>query len=201
MAYEVDVLEAGDIFRIPVSGVFGWASTNLTAPKCRYFHHGLLWMPSSDRTDWIVIETTTNTGLTIGLLSNYLQSENAEVSILRANIPDDLRHQAPWELIPYAQSRYGYFQFARLLLGGTKAWGHILATEHCFRKLRSSDFPDMLDSDSPVCTRAVEIAFLAVGAPIIDPRYPALPSAFEQAIIEGILSEILVIGTIKRATR
>jgi hypothetical protein len=188
--YNIDKFEPGDIFRVPATGIVAWANTNLTEPQTRYFHHGLLWMMTNDATDWITIETTPKTGLTIGLLSWYLLKPDSIVSILRPDVDWDLRVKAPWMLIPHAQSTYGFIQIARILLNGIRAEWRLIFREHQLRRLKASDFPDMLDSESPICTRTVELAYLAVGVPLVDPRYPAIPAAFEQAVIDGLLKEI-----------
>jgi len=185
-------LEPGDIFRVPAGGIAAWANAKFTAPPTRWFHYGLIWMPYDG--DWITIDSSTESnGVNVGLLSWYLRNPGDEMSILRADIPEDLRHAAPLALIPYARSKYGYIQVIRLILSGIGAAIRIFLTEFGSGRLWAKDFPDMLDRDAPICTRAVEIAYLAVGAPIIDPRYPAIPAAFEEAVLEGVLKEIYYI--------
>ncbi len=179
------MLESGDIFRVPASGL-GKKMSQMVLPISEYYHFGLICGAFED--DYIILESTPK-GVNVGMLSWYLNKPGDGISVLRADVDKDLRQAAPFALIPYARSGYGYWQFGKLIWDGIKIW----LRERRIRKIHYTEFRDFLDSDSPICTRAVEIAYLAVGAPIIDPNYPAIPAAFEDAINKGILKEIYYI--------
>lgn len=179
------LIEPGDIFRVPASGL-GKKMSQMVLPISEYYHFGLIFEAFED--DYIILESTPK-GVNVGMLSWYLNKPGDIISVLRADVDKDLRQAAPFALIPYARSGYGYWQFGKLIWDGIKIW----LRERRIRKIHYTEFQDFLDSDSPICTRAVEIAYLAVGAPIIDPNYPAIPAAFEDAINKGILKEIYYI--------
>ena len=181
-------LEPGDIFRCRASGPVAWANSNLTAPKTEWFHHGLLWFPMKleHGDDWVTIESTSEAiGVGVGLLSWY----GSPLCFLRVDAPPDTRHEAPKALIPYGRSKYDFFLFAKLFAGGVRALVKIICTEHRLRKLRAEDFAYAKD-DALICTEAVQIAYLAMGFPIIDPEVVPIPAAFEQAIEDGVLKVI-----------
>ena len=182
-------LEPGDIFRCKASGPLAWANSNLTAPRTEWFHHGMLWFPlkHDGLEDWATIESTTQRyGVGVGLLS---WSQKGPLSFLRVDAPEDIRHEAPKALIPQGLCKYDYLLFVKLAFGGLQGYLKVFFIDHQIRKLKAEDFPYGKDN-ALICTEAVQVAYLTMGFPIIDPQIVPIPAAFEQAIKDGVLMEI-----------
>ncbi len=175
-------LKSGDIFATKGTGLIGWLHKKLFAPSTSRFHFGLLWHKVNN--DWIILESI-NKGIAVGRLSFYM---GKNIRFYRANCPYGTRRKTGIALTKYGRSRYDYWLIVKIVVGcGVALVRNLLKGK--IRKLKAEDLPYASDS-SLICTEAVDIAYLAVGYPITNPSNVPLPSAFEQARLDGRIREL-----------
>lgn len=169
-------LQPGDIFATKGTGIAGWAVRNLITPRTDRFHFGIIWNKWVGK-DYLVLESLSKKGLSVGLLSWYKQED---LEFYRVGCPKELRVQAPGELINWGRSLYDYLLILKVALGFPVAVAKILIKERRLRKPKAEDFPYGVNS-SLICTEAVDIAYDSVGVNLIPIGVLPFPNAFKQA--------------------
>jgi hypothetical protein len=177
-------LEPGDIGAVKGRGILGFLNRKLFTPETDRFHYLLIWKLYED-SDWIILESISK-GLAIGLLSWY---RDKDIKFYRADCPDELRESAPLELVKWGRSKYDHWLLVKIIAGYFKALLRVLVTERRLRRIKAEEM-DYGTNSSLICTEAVQVAYLAVSFPIIDPEIVPLPSAFKEAEERGIIYQI-----------
>ncbi len=178
------VLESGTIGACIASP--GIAIGNaLMSPKTDRGHYFLVWEYLPDEQDYLILESI-NKGIAITRMSKY---KGQGVKFFEVDCPADLRHSTPIALTKWGESNYDWLLILKLALGGVQVVLKNLIKEHKIRKIRAEELPYGTDS-ALICTEAIQTAYLAVGVPIIDPEIVPTPSAFQQAMYDGMLIEL-----------
>lgn len=177
------MLQSGDIFAVKGSGILGWLSRNFMEPETGRYHFGIILLRWQD--DYLILEALKK-GLSVTRLSDY---KGVDIKFYRVNCPEDLAMAAPYELTRWGRCNYGWWQLAKVIIQGFALLGKHLVLEGRLGGIRAEEFTWNKD-DSPVCTRAVDIAYDAVGVNIIPIHTCPTPSAFRQAEIDGRIEEI-----------
>lgn len=157
----------------------------VTAPKTELGHCFLVWDYLPEENDYIILESL-NKGITVSRMAKY---RGKGIRFFDVNCPPDLKQAAPVALTKWGESGYDWGLIIRLALVGFLLILKNLITELRLRRLRAEELPYNTNV-SLVCTEAVQISYLAVGVPIIDPGIVPTPSTFEQAIKDGMLVEL-----------
>jgi len=178
-------LEAGDIGAAKGRGPLGYAVRKVFAPETDRFHHFLIWTRLED--DYIILESV-NKGLAVGRLSMYV---GQDVRFYRAvNLDPDTRARACDELTSYGRSPYDWALCLRLLRNVIKAELGIIWSEHRMRKIHACELPYREDGWL-VCTEAVVLAYRLVDWALVPAGVAGLPSAIEQARLDGLIGEVM----------
>ena len=177
-------LEPADIIRVKSTGTFGLLARSIFVPWTDRHHHALVWKRSGD--DYIILESV-NKGLAVGRLSMYVGSD---ITFYRAvNLDFATRERACEELTRYGRAPYDYALYIRLVRNIIKAELSILRSGHWLRKLHAYELPYREDGWL-VCTEAVALAFRLVNWSLVPDGVMALPSAIEQASLDGLIREV-----------
>jgi len=177
-------LEPADIIRVKGTGTFGLLARSVFVPWTDRHHHALVWRKSGD--DYIILESV-NKGLAVGRLSMYAGSD---VTFYRAvSLDFATRERACEELTRYGRAPYDYALYIRLVRNIIKAELGVLRSGHWFRKLHAYELPYGEDGWL-VCTEAVALAFRLVNWSLVPDGVMALPSAIEQASLDGLIREV-----------
>ncbi|MBU2249832.1 MAG: hypothetical protein KKD77_24000 [Gammaproteobacteria bacterium] len=177
-------LEPADIIRVKGNGPMSLLAHSIFAPYTDRHHHALVWSKSGD--DYIILESVSK-GLAVGRLSMYA---GADVTFYRAvNLDFATRERACDELTRYGRAPYDYALYIRLVRNIIKAELSILRSGRWFRKLHAYELPYREDGWL-VCTEAVALAFRLVNWSLVPDGVMALPSAIEQASLDGLIREV-----------
>jgi len=177
-------LEPADIIRVKGNGLFSLLARSVFVPHTDRHHHALVWKKSGN--DYIILESV-GKGLAVGRLSMY---DKQDVTFYRA-VSLDLatRERACEELTRYGRAPYDYALYARLVRNIIRAELSILRSGHWLRKLHAYELPYREDGWL-VCTEAVALAFRLVNWSLVPDGVMALPSAIEQASLDGLIREV-----------
>ena len=179
-------LEPGDIGAVKGTGVLGYASRNIFVPKTDRYHHFIIWWKTVDN-DWVILESV-NKGLAVGRLSMYT---GKDVKFYRAvNLDANTRERACEEITEYGRSPYDWLLYVRLLPAVLRAEVACLMAEGRIRRISADEIPYNNDSWL-ICTEAVVTAYRLVGWSLVPDGVMPLPSAIEQARIDGLIKEVL----------
>lgn len=176
-------LQPGDIFATKGHGLVGWLTRKFMEPETDRYHYGIILLKWQD--DYLILEALKK-GISVTRLSDY---KGADIKFYRVNCLRGLRVAAPFELTRWGRCNYGWWQIIKLIIQGFALLGKHLVLEGRLGGIRAEEFTWNKD-DSPVCSRAVDIAYDAVGVNIIPIHVCPTPSAFRQAEIDGRIEEI-----------
>ena len=179
-------LEVGDIGAVKGSGPLGFAARNLFTPYTDRYHHFIVWWKTADG-DWVILESI-NKGLAVGRLSMYAGSD---VKFYRAtNLDERTRERACEELTEYGRSPYDWLLYLRLAAYVIRTEVGLLRSERRLRRIDASEIPYNADSWL-ICTEAIVTAYRLVGWSLVPDGVMPLPSAIEQARLDGLIKEVL----------
>lgn len=174
---------AGDIGATKGKGIAGWLSKNLFIPHSDRFHFFLIAEPVDGEDDYIILESITSKGITVGRLSWYPLDE---LHVYRVKDPhwQALGRLAVLELTKYGRAGYDYLLPVKLLLGVLQ-----LILKGKLPPWRPEQLPYGRNSRF-LCTEAANESWRAVGYPIIPEGVCPLPAGFELALEEDRLVRI-----------
>jgi hypothetical protein len=176
-------LQTGDIGAVKGRGILGFLHQKLFTPETDRYHYFIIWRRL--RKDWIILESLSDKGLAIGLLSFY---EREDVKLYRVNCPASLKKQAPLGLIEYGRCKYDRLLILKIIAGYLVALVRVIISERRLRRINAEELPYARNS-ALICTEAVDVAYLSVGVSIVGDVVP-LPSAFKQAELNGVIDEV-----------
>jgi len=157
----------------------------LTSPQTDRGHYFLVWQYVPEDSDYIILESI-NKGIAVSRMSKY---RGQGVQFFQVDCPADLRYQTPVQLTKYGECSYDWVLILKLIAGGVVVFFRNLFKEHTIRRIRAEELP-YGHNESLICTEAIQVAYLAVGVPIIDPDTIPTPSAFKQAELDGTLIKL-----------
>jgi len=203
-------LESGDIFATKGKEPLGWCLRQLIEPPTDRFHFGLVWMPTDDHQDRVILESqgegtlletvvdlflhlilrkgAVGQAVCIGRLSFY---HGADIEFYRpATIPKKERRQAPAALSAYGRDGYDYDYITKLVLRSIKLWLQIAVRERRFRRLRVYEIPVVEQNRALICTVAPDMGYRLIGHMLIPLGTTATPNAYAQLLKEGVLTKL-----------
>jgi hypothetical protein len=203
-------LESGDIFAVKGSGPLHWACSNLIEPTTDRVHFGLIWMPTDNSLDRVILESqgegtiletlldivlhlitkkgTVGKAVCIGRLSFY---DGKDVEFYRpTQLLKKVRRQAPAALSAYGRDSYGYDYISKLILRSLKLWLSTGRKEGHFRRLHVEEIPAVEPGKALICTVVPDVGYQLIGADLIPPGMTATPNAYARLIQRGLLTKI-----------
>jgi hypothetical protein len=200
----VVTLYPGNIVFVKGSGLLGWLCRNVISPPSDVVHAFILREYIPELGDYEFIESNVAgpggiipKGIQHGLV--YERYSGASVEIYR--VPDSVCSQAdqalaPLGLLPCGNDTYDFFFFVKIVVQLPKVVWRMLFQEHTIRKVRPEDF--LFDPDktpTAICTRAVWLAYMFVGLPLVPASVPPFPNAYmearDQRLIELVYKGVL----------
>ena len=179
-------LEPGDIAAVKGHGLLARLSRAVFSPDTDRYHHFLIWKKCTDGEDYIILESVAK-GLAVGRLSMY---EDQDIRFYRAvNLDRDTRNQACEELTRSGRAPYDWMVYFNLPWEAAKAEARILLGGRLPRKLTAAEVNCCEDSWL-ICTEAVALAYKLANWSLVPDGIMALPSAIEQARLDGVIQEI-----------
>jgi len=180
-------------------GISGWFLEHFFVPRTDRVHHLIIrdYIPEVD--DYEFIESIHIGLLGKGIRHGYLfkEYEGKDVEIYVVNgIDPKLARKAPLELIRYGKSPYDFFLIAKVMVQIPWVVIRNLIKERRFRKLRANDFHYKSNS-AFLCTEVYWHAYSLVGVNIIPPDVLPFPSAYKEALNNGVM-KLYFKGTLSR---
>lgn len=178
-----NTFQLGDIGATKGKGVAAWLCRKLFIPRTDRYHYFLIGEYLPKDKDYIILESITSKGVTIGRLSWY---RPGQYDVYRLGDPASqyLGRRAMIEATKFGRAHYDYFIPIKLLLG-------------VMRLMLSFRFPPWLAQEIPyardnrlLCTELVNEAYMAVGCPLVPRKVCPLPSAMQEAVGKGKLVKI-----------
>ncbi len=203
-------LESGDIFAVKGSGPVSWLLQNCVEPPTDRFHFGLVWIPTDNGADRVILESQGQGGWLETLLNLFLHVVLKKAKVGQAvavgrlsfyhgqdiefyrptTLLKTLRRQAPGALSSYGREGYGYIYITKLVVRGLWKWLSIAAKERRFRRLRVEEIPWVEPSKALICTVAPDIGYQLIGADLIPPGITSTPNAYAKLVQNGVLTKI-----------
>ena len=170
-------------------GISGWFLEHFFTPRTDRVHHFIIRDYIPDFDDYEFIESIHiglfGKGITHGYLFKEYEGKDVEIYVVNGIAPE-LARKAPLELIRYGKSPYDFFLIANVLLQIPWVFLRTLIKERRFRKFRASDFRYKSDS-AFLCTEVYWHAYNLVGVNVIPPGVLPLPSAYKEALNNGVM--------------
>ena len=170
-------------------GISGWFLENFFSPRTDRVHHILIrdYVPGIG--DYEFIESVHiglfGKGISHGYLFEEYEGKDVEIYIVNGIAPE-LARKAPLELIRYGKSPYDFALIFKVLAQIPWVIFRNLIKERRFRKLRANDFRYKSDS-AFLCTEVYWHAYHLVGVNIVPPGVLPFPSAYKQALDNGVI--------------
>lgn len=165
----------GDIGASKGKGIAAWLSKNLFWPQTDRFHYFLIGQYVPWDNDYLILESITSKGVTVGRLSWYPLEE---LEVYRIKDPDwqELGRRVIIEATKFGRFYYDYSLPFKLFAGAIR----LIVTGH-LPPWGAEALPYGKNSYF-LCTELVNEAWGGVGRPIVPKGVAPLPSAFQRAV-------------------
>ena len=170
-------------------GISGWFLERFFNPRTDRVHHILIRDHIHEVDDYEFIESIHigmfGKGIRHGYLFEEYEGKDAEIYIVNGVTPE-LARKAPLELIRYGKSPYDFALIFKVLVQIPWVIIRNLIREHRFRKFRAEDFHYKADA-AFLCTEVYWHAYNLVGVNIVPPGVLPFPSAYKEALNNGVI--------------
>ncbi len=170
-------------------GINGWLQEHFFNPRTDRVHHILIRGFVKEVDDYEFIESIRIGILGKGIRHGYLFEEHGgkDVEIYTVNTIDpELARRAPLEIIRYGKSTYDFFLIMSVFAQAPWVILRNWIKERRFRRFRASDFRYKPDT-SFLCTEVYWHAYHLVGVDIIPLGVLPFPSAYKEALNNGVI--------------
>ena len=184
------------------SGWTGWLCRHAVNPPSDGVHAFIIrqYIPLFD--DYEIEESVVTAnfipkGISHNLMYQHYQGASVEIYKVPDSVcsPQD-QEDAPIELLQYGDDAYDFMFYIKMFAQVPGIWLRMLFQEHKLRKFKPEDFTyNPGNTSTAICTRAVWLAYMAVGLPLVPPDVPPLPNAYMEARDQGLL-ELLYKGVL-----
>lgn len=190
----MDIVHPGSIVCVKGTGALGFLCRNLISPSSNVLHMLIVREYIPKYKDWEFIESNFSGFVPKGMQHGLLFERYGGVDVEIYAVPDDVcspadQALAPLGLLPCGDDTYDLFFYLAMVRQLPAIIVRMLKNGHCLRRLRPEDFvfhPDKMPV--AICTRAVWLAYMSVGLPIIPPDVPPFPNAYMEARDKGLIT-------------
>ena len=174
------------------AGVLGWLCRHAISPPSDVVHCLIIRQWQEDFSDWELEESNLVGVIPKGMQSGLLFQRYAGAEVEIYDVPICTAQEqadAPLGLLPYGDDTYDLLFYVKMVSQLPRIVAHMLFTEHRLRKFRPEDFTfDPGKMPVAICTRAVWIAYMYEGFPLIPLNVPPFPNAYMEARDQGLIT-------------